>query len=148
MYTYLTRLMKRLTMQEMELDNCQYCDKQLRGRRDKKFCDTECRASYHNSNRAAHEKEIIKIQSILRNNRRIFKTLSPEGKTTVRKELIDNMGYQYQYFTSIFKSKKNIYYLVFDYGFGPIIQNNIQKVLIIKKQNYMNALGFEIWKGS
>jgi len=135
-------------MAKSDLNKCLNCQRPLVGRKDKKFCDAACRASHHNNNKPKHELDILGIQSVLRKNRKILSLLSPEGKSTVRKEVLDNMGYQYSYFTSLYKSKKMLYYLVYDYGFTPISESGIKKVLIIKKQDYMTSLGFELWKGN
>lgn len=125
---------------------CLNCNKQLAGRRDKKFCDAQCRAEYHNKNKSYGERYISHSQSITRHNRRILKTLSPEGKSTVRKEILDNMGYDYRYFSGLFKTKANLYYLVYDYAFSPIFERGIEKALIVQRQDYMDVLSLDIWK--
>ncbi|MEQ9405726.1 MAG: hypothetical protein RIM99_19200, partial [Cyclobacteriaceae bacterium] len=130
----------------MNLKQCQACGKELIGRIDKKFCDAQCRADHHNQNRSYGELYISGIQSILRHNRRILKTLSPEGKATVRKTILDQMGYDFRHFSGIFKSQKNVYYLVYDYAFSPIWEGDTKKVLIVNRQDYMDKLSFEIWK--
>lgn len=75
-----------------------------------------------------------------------MKTLSPQGKATVRKQVLDQMGYDYGHFTGVFKSKTNTYYLVYDTAFSPIWEKDIKKVLIVNRQDYMDRLSFEIWK--
>lgn len=75
----------------------------------------------------------------------ILKTLCPEGKSVVRKDVLDNLGYRTDLFTSLFMtSKKQIYYLCYDYGFTPIIERGIHKVLIISRQPYMSP--WDPWK--
>ncbi|MEP0986763.1 hypothetical protein [Ekhidna sp.] len=125
---------------------CMNCHKPLAGRRDKKFCDNQCKAEYHNKNKTYGELYISSTQSKVRHNRRILKTLSPEGKATVRKEILDQMGYDYRYFSGIFKTKANLYYLVYDYAFSPIFEKGIEKALIVQRQDYMDRLTLEIWK--
>ena len=125
---------------------CLQCGKPLVGRSDKKFCDAYCRNSYNNQHKAIDEQYIVKVNSHIRRNRRILKTLCPEGKSTVRKEVLDQMGYDYRYFNSIFKSKQGIYYLTYDYGFSPIFERGIEKALIIQRQPYMDELTLEVWK--
>ncbi len=125
---------------------CMHCHKPLTGRRDKKFCDNQCKAEYHNQNKTYGELYISSAQSITRQNRKILKTLSPEGKATVRKEVLDQMGYDYRYFSGLFKSKTNLYYLVYDYAFSPVFEKGVPKALIVQRQDYMDRLGFELWK--
>ncbi|MFK7953547.1 MAG: hypothetical protein AB8B73_11925 [Ekhidna sp.] len=125
---------------------CMNCNKPLSGRRDKKYCDSQCKAEYHNKNKTYGELYISSSQSITRHNRRILKTLSPEGKATVRKEVLDQMGFDYRYFSGLFKTKSNLYYLVYDYAFSPIFENGVEKALIVQRQDYMDRLSLEIWK--
>ncbi|MEM9895310.1 MAG: hypothetical protein AAF789_02975 [Bacteroidota bacterium] len=126
---------------------CLNCGKQLTGRRDKKFCDTQCRADYHNRNKSYGELYISSSQSVTRHNRRILKTLCPEGKATVRKEVLDRMGYDYRFFSGLYKAKSSgLYYLVYDYAFSPIFERDIKKVLIVQRQDYMDKLTLNIWK--
>ena len=128
-------------------DTCLNCDKKLAGRRDKKFCDAQCKAEYHNKNKSFGELYISSSQSITRHNRRILKTLCPEGKATVRKEVLDNMGFDYRYFSGLYKTSANLYYLAYDYAFAPIFERGVEKALIVQRQDYMDRLTLEIWKG-
>lgn len=130
----------------MNLKQCHACGKELIGRIDKKFCDTQCRADFHNQNRSYGELYISGIQRILRHNRKILKTLCPEGKATLRKEVLDQMGYDFRHFSGLYKSSSNLYYLVYDYAFSPIWERDIKKVLIVSRQDYMDKLSLEIWK--
>jgi len=125
---------------------CLNCKKKLTGRRDKKFCDNQCKAEYHNRNKSYGEIYISNIQSITRHNRKILKTLCPEGKSTVRKEILDQMGFDYRHFSGIYKSKNTVYYLVYDYAFAPIFERGIEKALIVQRQGYMDKLTFEMWR--
>ncbi|MEQ9288712.1 MAG: hypothetical protein RIG77_17455 [Cyclobacteriaceae bacterium] len=116
------------------------------GRSDKKFCDAYCRNAYNNQHKAVDEQYIQLVNSRIRHNRRILKGLSPEGKATVRKEVLDQMGYDYKYFSGIFKTKTGLYYLVYDYAFSPLVEMGIEKALIVQRQNYMDRLTLDIWK--
>ncbi|GAA3592676.1 hypothetical protein Q4Q39_05725 [Flavivirga amylovorans] len=116
---------------------CLSCSKELIGRTDKKFCDSHCRATFHNKNKPPHEYYIIEINGILRKNRSILSSLSPEGKTTVRTSLIKSMGFSFNYFTNVFKTKTGTYYLCYDYGYLLLNDKGQEKILIIKKQDYM-----------
>lgn len=126
--------------------HCFNCGKPIVGRRDKKFCDSQCKAEHHNKNKSYGELYIASIQSITRQNRRILKTLCPEGKATVRKEVLDSMGYDFRYFSGLFKTTSILYYLVYDYAFAPIYEKEVEKVMIVQRQEYMDKLTFNIWK--
>ena len=85
------------------------------------------------------ERVIVNLNKMLRKNRSILKKLCPIGKTTVRREILVALGYDTSCFTSIYlTSNKQIYYICYDYAFMPIVENNIQKALIVTKQQHMN----------
>ncbi len=126
---------------------CLECGKTLVGRKDKKFCDQDCRALYHNRNTTLGEEMIRHLNSVLRHNRRILRTLCPEGKSTVRREVLEQMGYKFKYYTDIYHSTKGgMYFLCYDFGFIAITEGAKQKALIIKRQDYMDEIPFDPWK--
>ncbi|MFH4968740.1 hypothetical protein V8G61_11110 [Gaetbulibacter sp. M240] len=125
---------------------CLSCNKELIGRSDKKFCDAQCRSIYHNKNRPQHEITIQKINSALRGNRSLLAHFCPSGKSTVRKDVLAQSGYQFELFTHIYPFKKGVYYFCYDYAFLPIKDDKgIEKMLIVKQQDYMKTLRFEPW---
>lgn len=134
---------------------CKQCGKNLIGRLDKLFCDSQCRNTFNNQNKRSDQLLIQDVNQRIRRNRRILKSLCPIGKATVRKEVLDTMQYDYRYFSSIFKSpNNNVYYICYDYAFSPIKQkesgssNIVEKALIVQRQDYMDQLSFQIWKKS
>ncbi|WP_424964069.1 hypothetical protein [Ekhidna sp.] len=127
-------------------NKCLKCGKTLIGRTDKKFCDAYCRNSYNNQHKAVEEQYIQQVNSRIRRNRRILRDLCPEGKATVRKEVLDQMGYDYRYFCGLFKTKSNLYYLIYDYAFSPVFEKGVEKALIVQRQDYMDRLTLDIWK--
>lgn len=129
-----------------QLATCKNCHQSIIGRSDKQFCDAYCRNSFNNKVQRENEQNMAIINKALRKNRTILKTLSPVGKSTVRKEVLTAMGYNFNVFSSMFRaSKNNIYYLCYEYGFRPIIDSNgVQKAIIINKQSYMGD--WEPWK--
>ncbi len=130
----------------LNYSECKKCKKTIYGRTDKQFCDAYCRNAFNNKIKRTEEKEIIAVNSKLRKNRRILKTLSPVGKSTVRKEVMIAMGYDFNIFSSMYRaSKTSLYYLCYEYGFSPIIdKRGIEKAVIITKQNYMAP--WQPWK--
>ena len=138
--------MEQLGPLRFDLRNCLECGKELKGRQGKKYCDAACKSAYHNRNKSIGETTISEINKISRNNRAILKTLSPEGKATVRKEVLDQMGYDFRFFNGIFKTRASVYYLVYDYAFSPIFEKGVPKALIVQRQDYMNQLSLQIWR--
>lgn len=130
----------------MKVNFCLNCTSKLVGRSDKKFCDAQCRSTYHNQNKPVHEMLIQQINSILRRNRGILAHFCPQGKATVRKESIEGFGYQFDHFTHVFYVNSGIYYFCYEYGFRPIFEKNIPKLLIVQKQEYMNNIVTDPWK--
>ena len=124
-------------------NKCLKCGKLVSGRSDKKFCDRYCRNTFNNQSKNEEELFISNINKIIRKNRRILKTLSPEGKAIVRKEILDQLGFNYNIFSSLHKTKLGLYYLNYDYGFRALIDNGKEKVQIIQKQDYMSK--FDPW---
>ncbi|MFT5955922.1 MAG: putative nucleic acid-binding Zn ribbon protein [Cyclobacteriaceae bacterium] len=119
---------------------CLQCSKAITGRADKKFCDAYCRNAYNNQHKAEDEVYIQVINKQIRKNRRILKTLCPHGKATVRKDLLDHMGYDFRVFTGQYQSDKGgIYYLCYDYGLTIIMDNGKRKALIVQRQPYMDT---------
>ena len=114
---------------------CLFCHKEMKGRRDKKFCDTQCRSAYHNSYKNEKEEFIRTINKILRKNRMILKFASPRGKTTVRRTFLSEKGFDFRYFTNTYKTKTgNTYHFCYDFGW---LEVEGEKVLIVNWQPYM-----------
>lgn len=116
---------------------CLNCSKILKGRKDKKFCDTSCRNTHNNSLKTEKEAFVIEVNNILRKNWKILKTCNPQGKATVRKEYLLAQGYDFNYFTNIFKSQKNgnTYFFCYDMGITEVDNTH---VCIVHWQKYMN----------
>ncbi|WHZ07090.1 MAG: hypothetical protein OJF59_000843 [Cytophagales bacterium] len=124
---------------------CPVCGNPLTGRSDRKYCSDQCRYLENNKNKYDVERPILEINRRLRKNRAILKALCPIGKSTVRKEVMVAMGYDMTIFSSLFlTSKKQVYYLCYDYGFTPLKEKGVEKALIITKQDYMNT--WDPWK--
>lgn len=133
------------------MDNrvCIYCGKPLLGRLDQRFCDAQCRNSHHNQTRKPDEQYMTGVNMNIRRNRRILHDLCPEGKATVRREILDALGYDYKYFSGIYKSSKLIYYICYDHGFAAVTdETGVERALIIRKQNYMDNYVINPWQGT
>ncbi len=87
------------------------------------------------------QRTLLLTNQVLRKNRTILKTLCPQGKATVRKEVLLSMGFSVDAFTSIFVTRyKQVYYLCYDYGYTPIMEGPVEKALIVSRQEYMKDL--------
>lgn len=119
---------------------CLVCGVALLGRTDKKFCSDQCRSIENNKNKLQSERPILETNKALRKNRSILRSLCPVGMATVRKCILDSMGFDPGVFSSLFlNKKKQVYYFSYDYGFTPLIVNGVKKAVIVTKQEYMNS---------
>lgn len=126
---------------------CLECNKSIQvGRRDRKFCTQECKSSYHNKNNQIKNRNRIYHEKVIHQNYQIIKSFYKEGKTIIRKTSFDEMGFNFNYFTTIFRSSKNIYFFIYDIGYAPIINHGVKKLLIVNYQEYMKKYAFDAWK--
>ena len=105
-----------------EKRKCLECGEPIRGRADKKFCSDYCRNAYHNQRNKDSKNLIRNINNRLRKNYRILDSFPlKEGKTrTTRNKLIDK-GFDFDYFTNLYTTKKgSVYYFVYDLGYLPL----------------------------
>lgn len=108
----------------MEKKHCIECNEPIQGRSDKKFCSDMCRNSYNNKLNSDVTNHMRHVNNILRRNRRILQELSPEGKISVHRDKLVDKGFNFNYFTSIYKNKKgDIYHYCYEYGYVPSGEN-------------------------
>lgn len=79
---------------------------------------------------------MLNVNRRLQKNRNLLRQLSPFGRTVVKREILDQMGYDFSTFSSLISTReKKIYYLCYDYGFTPIYERGIAKALIIVRES-------------
>ena len=98
--------------------SCLECSEKVVGRIDKKFCSDYCRNAYNNKVNKESKNLIRNTNNRLRKNYNILSKLNISGKTKVsRRKLFDN-GFDFHFFTSIYKTKTgNVYYYIYDQGY-------------------------------
>lgn len=115
---------------------CLECKELLKGRTDQKFCSDYCRNAYNNRKRTGHKQLVRRIDKILHNNRNVLCELCPQGKKTIFKFDLASAGFDFNYFTNIYRTKKDVvYYFCYDYGFSYLKEKD--KILIVKKEEYI-----------
>ncbi len=121
-------------LQKKEPTICLNCEKPVKGRSDKKFCDDYCRAAYNNDLKSASNNLVRNVNNALGKNRRILESLLPQGDATAKTnhdKLIEK-GFQFKYHTSMYKAKNgNTYFYCYEYGYLPL-ENNWY--LIVKRE--------------
>jgi predicted nucleic acid-binding Zn ribbon protein len=113
--------------------NCLECGETLRGRSDKKFCSDQCRTSYNNQLKQETNSLVKKITYTLRKNRRILSDLNPNGKTKIHKKTLMDMGFNFNYYTNMYRTKNgNTYYFCFEQGY--LLIDNGFLALVVNNQ--------------
>jgi predicted nucleic acid-binding Zn ribbon protein len=112
-------------MTALEPRQCLSCNKPLKGRIDKKFCDDYCRNNYNNEQKSKSNFSpyVRNINNALLKNRKILESVLPENeelaKTTQEKLL--QKGFLFKYHTHTYKNKKEqTYFFCYDYGYLPL----------------------------
>ena len=102
---------------------CLNCDKPLKGRTDKKFCDVYCRNNYNNQLKSNTINLVRNVNNALGKNRRILENLFIAGEEmakTTRDKLLQK-GFQFKYITHTYTNKKgNTYFFCYDIGYLPL----------------------------
>ena len=100
------------------IKSCLECGDKIIGREDKKFCGDGCRNAFNNK---------------LRKNYRILCELNPEGKTKINRNTMISKGFDFDYCTSILKTKTgNTYYFMYDYGY---METDNRYFVLVKKES-------------
>ena len=102
----------------MDKRQCLECDTTIRGRIDKKFCSDYCRNSHNNKVNKESKNLIRNTNNRLRKNYKILSELNTTGKTKVRRTKLFDMGFDFNFFTAIYKTKTgNVYFYLYDQGY-------------------------------
>ena len=113
-------------LKEKEIKICLFCEKPVKGRSDKKFCDDYCRAAFNNELKSAANNNIRNVNNALGKNRRILEGLLPEGEQMAKanRDKLLHLGFQFKYMTHIYTNQKgNVYYFCYEYGYLPLENN-------------------------
>jgi len=117
----------------MEEKTCLGCGIEITGRIDKKFCSDQCRNNYNNSLNSDSTDLVRHINKILRKNRRILAGLNPNGKSKATKDEMINKGFNFKFFTNVYKTKGgNVYYFCYEQGYLPL--ENGQFALVVRQE--------------
>lgn len=115
--------------------SCLNCGLTIYGRVDKKFCSDTCRNAYNNEQNRDRNNFIRRVNYTLRKNRRILAELNPDGKMKVHKDKLTALGFDFNFYTSTYTTKKGtIYYFCYEHGYLPL-ENNFYALVI--RQEYL-----------
>lgn len=106
---------------QQEKKLCLECGEPIKGRSDKKFCSDACRNLHNNKQKSDVTNYMRNVNNILRKNRKILEELNPDETAKASKERMLKKGFNFQYFTSVYTTKKGtVYYYCYEYGYLPI----------------------------
>ena len=120
--------------------HCKHCNKELQGRTDKKYCNLHCKSAFqYQLAKEQPERFFNIVDNQLKLNRKILKEFNRGGKVTVRAELINEMGFDANFFTHYWKNQKGeVYLFVYEYGFLKIKEQTNEKYVLVLWQEYMS----------
>lgn len=105
----------------MATRKCAECNEELRGRADKRFCSDYCRNIANNKLNKDSSALMRNINNRLRKNWRVLDELCPNEKTKTSRNKLLAHGFDFNFFTSIYTTKKGtIYYFIYDLGYLPM----------------------------
>ncbi|HEY5369269.1 MAG TPA: hypothetical protein VIJ75_09775 [Hanamia sp.] len=108
---------------EITTAKCLACEKPIKGRTDKKFCDDYCRNNYNNQLKATKNNVVRNINNALGKNRRVLESCLKPGEEIAKttKDKLLEKGFQFKYMTHTYTNKKgNIYFFCYDLGYMPL----------------------------
>ncbi len=112
---------------------CQQCGVEMKGRIDKRFCSDYCRNAFHNERNRGLNSYIREVNSTLKKNRSILASLNPHGKNKIHKNDLQSQGFNFKYFTSVYRTKAGkVYYFCYDQGYLPL--DNDFFALVVKQE--------------
>lgn len=104
---------------------CLECEDKIMGREDKKFCSDGCRNTYNNKINKDQNNLMRNINNKLRKNYRILTEINTEGKIKTTRTKLISKGFDFDFFTSIYKTKNgNMYYFLYDQGYMELENEN------------------------
>nr|WP_297911846.1 hypothetical protein [uncultured Allomuricauda sp.] len=112
---------------------CLECGEKIIGRVDKKYCSDYCRNSYNNRLNRDSKNLLRNINNRLRKNYRILSNYSlTNGKATTTKSSLKDKGFDFDYITHLYTTKKGtVYYFLYDFGYLPLDND---RYIIVKRE--------------
>lgn len=103
----------------MEEKICAECQRSIKGRSDKRFCDDNCRNTFNNRKNSTQDSILRTINRKLRRNRNILQEyLGEEQMIKVNKLKILSEGFQLDFHThSLRTNRGQTYYFCYEFGY-------------------------------
>lgn len=116
---------------------CLDCGDALHGRADKKFCSDQCRNNYNNRLNRDSNNYVRNVHGLLRKNRRILADLIVEGRSTIHKDALYALGFNFSFFTHIIELRDGTRcQYCFEYGFRELEEDFMELKENVDYLNY------------
>lgn len=123
---------------------CLACEKPIKGRSDKKFCDAACRNTYNNHLNSDITPLMRNINNVLRKNRRILEELLMEARQhaiSIDKLKLAARGFHFTYSTEQYTTEKmETYIYCYEYGYKVLPDNKLLVVKDTRKRSFKQKL--------
>lgn len=121
------------------MKKCPVCQKEIAGRKDKIYCSLNCKSARQYEQRQENEAPFFQVDRQLRKNRSVLKRYNRTGKTSLRKEVLLEEGFNPASFTNYrTNSKGQVCLFCYEYGFLSIKEGEKEKNLPVTWQPYMD----------
>lgn len=115
----------------MDINNttrkCLNCGKEVKGRKDKKFCNDGCRNTFHNDLTSPTRDQMNPVINILKRNRTIlFDFLNKGNVNDITREQLEEAGYELPYCTEYHLRNDRYFFFCFDVGLSQVNTNFYQ----------------------
>ena len=109
-------------MEHQQEKKCLECGEIIKGRVDKKYCSDYCRNAYNNKLNKDSKNLVRNINNRLRKNYRVLDSFTlKDGKTRTTKTRLMDKGFDFDYITNLYTTKKGTtYYFVYELGYLPL----------------------------
>ena len=112
--------------EKTDIRKCKHCGKvidPLKGRADRQYCDERCKNAYHNVRSSEENKDLERIDKLLRKNHRVLKKLFARAdRDDIPRERLLKEGFDFRFHTHhvMTKTKSNEFIFCFGYGYREI----------------------------
>jgi predicted nucleic acid-binding Zn ribbon protein len=107
----------------MEKKQCLMCGEPIKGRRDKRFCDDQCRNAHYNEQHCNELQLMRNVHNILRRNRKLLESFFTNGqhKCKVRFDHLQHLGFSFRFHTHVeLKKDGQPLYFCYEYGYQQL----------------------------
>jgi len=110
---------------------CLNCQKEIKGRSDKKYCSDQCRSAHYLLKNESRLNLMKAIHCQLKINRRILNGFNSQGDIIVSKKNLEGIGFNFDHCTQV-KFNEEGELIIYCYDRAYLVLNE-EEVIILKK---------------